>query len=157
MARARAPALEFARVRILASDFRRSWRFYRDVLGLTPVHGHGEPPYGEFVADHGAMVSIFDRKQMAAAVGLVPGRYDHRTTGRSALIFETDDVDVLARRLRRRRVRLLQGPTDRPVWELRTIHLRDPDGYLIEIYSGLKAVPGPSRPSGSRNKPRAPS
>jgi catechol 2,3-dioxygenase-like lactoylglutathione lyase family enzyme len=127
--------LQFSRVRILVKDFDKSWRFYRDRLGLTPAKGHGHPPYGEFVWNDRAIVSIFDRKLMAKAVGLDPGQYPVGCVGKSALIFEVKDVDGVAKRLRRRGVKLLQGPTARPDWNLRTIHLRDPDGYIIEIYS----------------------
>lgn len=130
--------LQFSRVRLLVKDFDTSWHFYKDLLGLTPAKGHGHLPYGEFVWNGQAVVSIFDRKLMAQAVGLGTGRYGSASTGRSALIFEVKDVDALAKRLRRRGVRLLQGPTDRPDWQLRTIHLRDPDGYLVEIYSELR-------------------
>jgi len=133
-----AEPLRFARVRLLVDDFQRSWRFYRDRLGLTPAKGHGKPPYGEFVWDRQAIVALFDRRRMAAAVGLRPGRYSKSSVGRSVLVFEVKDVDAIAIRLRRKRVRLLQEPTDRPEWHLRTIHLHDPDGYLIEIYSELR-------------------
>ncbi|MCI4372200.1 MAG: VOC family protein [Thermoplasmata archaeon] len=132
-----ADPLQFYGVRLLVKDFAKSWRFYRDVLGLTPNKGHGQPPYGEFLSKNRSVVSIFDRKLMATAVGLAPGRYAATATGRAALVFEVTDVDATARRLRQRKVRLLQGPTDRPDWRLRTIHLRDPDGYLIEIYSPM--------------------
>ena len=138
MGTAGADPLQFSRVRILAKDFATSWRFYRDLLGLTPAKGHGRPPYGEFVWKDQAVVSVFDRSVMAHAVGLDSGRYPRANVGRSALIFEVKDVDAVAKRLRRRGVRLLRGPTDRPDWALRTIHLRDPDGYLIEIYSELR-------------------
>ncbi len=94
-------------------------------------------PYGEFVWKNQAVVTIFDRKLMAKAVGLDPGQSPRRSVGRSALIFEVKALDSLAKRLRRRGVRLLRGLTDRPDSQLRTIHLRDPDGYLIEIYSDL--------------------
>jgi lactoylglutathione lyase len=127
--------LQFYGVRLLVKDFDKSWRFYQDLLGLTPVKGHGHPPYGEFVSKNEAVVSIFERKLMAEAVGLGPGRYPRANVGRSAVIFEVKDVDAVAKRLRDRGVPLLRGPTDRPDWQLRTIHLRDPDGHLIEIYS----------------------
>jgi len=133
-----ADPLQFSQVRLLVRNFAASWRFYRDLLGLIPAKGHGHPPYGEFLWKGRAVVSIFDRKLMATAVGLDPGRYPRAHVGRSALIFEVKDVDAVAGRLRRRGARLLQGPTDRPDWRLRTIHLRDPDGYLIEIYSNLR-------------------
>ena len=138
MGRATSDPLQFYGVRLLVKNFEKSWRFYRDVLGLAPQKGHGEPPYGEFVWKNRSAVSLFDRKLMAIAVGLPPGRYARAAVGRAALIFEVKDVDATARRLRRRKVRLLQGPTDRPDWRLRTIHLRDPDGYFIEICSELR-------------------
>ena len=129
--------LQFGNVRLLVKDFKRSWRFYRDVLGLTPAKGHGEPPYGEFVWRGRTVVGVFDRKLMAEAVGLRPGAYPTQNVGRSALIFEVKDVDAVAVRLRRRGARLLCAPTDRPAWRIRTLHVRDPDGYLVEVYSRL--------------------
>jgi lactoylglutathione lyase len=135
-----APAtLEFSNVRILVRDFARSWAFYRDVLGLTPAKGHGEPPYGEFVFGGRSLIGLFEERNMAEATGLEGGPYPATVVGRSALILETADVDSVARELERRHVPLVAGPTDRPAWQLRTIHLRDPDGYLIEIYSALKS------------------
>jgi len=133
-----ADPLQFARTRILVKDFKKSWHFYRDKLGLTPAKGHGSPPYGEFLTNDRPIVSLFDRTSMATAVGLKPGTYSRGNTGRSTVIFEVKDVDAVAKRLRQRGVRLLRGPTDRPDWVLRTIHLQDPDGYLIEIYSRLR-------------------
>lgn len=138
MPAARSDPLHLYAVRILVDDFPASWKFYRDVLGLTPAPGHGEPPYGEFVSEGRSIVSLFGRREMASATGLSPGRDSKAQVGQSALIFEVKDVDAAAARFRRKGVRLLQGPTDRPQWSLRTIHLRDPDGYLLEVYSELR-------------------
>ncbi len=137
MARSSAVGLEFSQVRLLVRDFRKSYHFYRDRLGLTPVKGHGDPPYGAFAWEGRPLLALFDRKLMASAVGLTSGRYPEKNVGRSALVFEVKDVDQTASRLRRRKVRLLRGPTNRPAWGIRTIHLRDPDGYFVEIYSSL--------------------
>lgn len=133
------PRLQVYCVRLLVRDFAKSWHFYRDRLGLTPVKGHGQPPYGEFAWRGKLQLALFDRKLMASAVGLSPGRYSEKNVGRSALVFEVGDVDRFAALLRRRRVRLLRGPTNRRDWGLRTIHFRDPDGYLVEIYSRIDA------------------
>lgn len=138
MGASRTNPLQLYGVRLLVKDFKKSWRFYRDELGLTPVKGHGSPPYGGFVSKNRAVVAIFDRKLMAKAVGLDPGRYPLGCVGKSALIFSVKDVDAVSKRLRQRGIRLLKGPTDRPEWGLRTIHVRDPDGYLVEIYSTLR-------------------
>jgi len=131
--------VELYGVRLLVRDFRKSWHFYRDRIGLTPVKGHGEPPYGEFISKGRVIVSLFDRKSMAKAVGLSAGRYSLKNVGRSAVIFSVKDVDHFAAQLRRRKVRLLSEPTNRSDWGLRTIHFQDPDGYLVEVYSRIKA------------------
>ncbi|HXQ48332.1 MAG TPA: VOC family protein [Thermoplasmata archaeon] len=138
MATSGADSLQFYCVRLLVKDFARSWRFYRDLLGLIPRKGHGAPPYGEFVQKNRTVLSLFDRNLMAKAVGLPAGRSPAATLGRAALIFEVTDVDATARRLRRRGIRPLVEPTDHPDWGLRTLHLSDPEGHLIEIYSELR-------------------
>lgn len=138
MSRTKSDKIEFYGVRLLVRDFRKSWHFYRDRVGLTPLQGSGEPPYGEFVWKKGVVLSIFDRKLMASAVGLTAGRYAGKNVGRSAVILEVKDVDRFAAQLRRRKVRLLQRPTDRPEWGLRTIHFQDPDRYLVEVHSRLR-------------------
>jgi catechol 2,3-dioxygenase-like lactoylglutathione lyase family enzyme len=138
MPRHKARELEFTRVRLLVKDFDRSWKFYRDALGLTPVPGHGSGPYGEFEWGGKPFVSLFDRTEMARAVGLAPGRSSPKAVGQAAIIFETEDVDATVRRLRSRGVSFLRGPTDRKEWGIRTAHLRDPEGNLIEIYGELR-------------------
>jgi catechol 2,3-dioxygenase-like lactoylglutathione lyase family enzyme len=56
---------------------------------------------------------------------------------KSALIFAVDDVDAVYENLKANNVNLINSPVDRPEWGLRTAHLRDPDGNLIEIYTNL--------------------
>ncbi len=128
---------QFSQIRILADDFARSWNFYKDGLGLTPVRGHGSRPYGEFRAGRRATVAVFDRREMANAVGVSILPPSGRATGPVALVLEVPDVDAYARELRSRKISLLRGPTDRPLWGLRTVHGLDPEGNLIEICSRL--------------------
>jgi lactoylglutathione lyase len=129
---------EFSNVRLLVRDFAVSWRFYRDVVGLIPAKGHGRPPYGEFVWGERALVGMFEQRSMADALDLEISRRSKAAVGPAALVLEVPDVDAMATRLRRRGVRLLRGPTDRKEWGLRTIHLSDPDGNVIEFYSRLR-------------------
>jgi lactoylglutathione lyase len=140
----RAPVLspgtvEFSNVRILVSDFARSWRFYRDVLGLTPKKGNGEPPYGEFVFGDRPLLGVFEQRLMAKATHLEPGPYPTSVVGRSLRVLEAADVDAVARSLEARHVPRIAGPTDRPEWRLRTIHVPDPDGYRIELDRPMRA------------------
>jgi lactoylglutathione lyase len=53
-----------------------------------------------------------------------------RGAGRRGL-FLVDDVDTEAERLRGLGLELLSGPVDRR-WGHRTLHLLDPDGFVVE-------------------------
>ena len=145
-AKANVPIPEFANVRILARDFAASWRFYAEVLGLPKGMGDATGPYAEFLWDGEARLGLFDRKLMASAVGRPDERAPAATVGPFALILQAPDVDALHADLVRRGVPILQGPTDRPDWRLRTIHLLDPDGNVVEVYS---AIAGPPETSAS--------
>ncbi|HXY12327.1 MAG TPA: VOC family protein [Thermoplasmata archaeon] len=138
MATARRTDHGFYGVRLLANDFRKTWHFYRDRIGLIPAKGHGEPPYGEFVWRGRPLLAIYDRKLMARAVGLASRRASRKSVGGAVVILEVEDVDREAARLKRQGVRLFRGPTDRPAWGLRTIHFLDPDNQLVEVFSRLR-------------------
>ena len=84
-----------------------------------------------------ATVAVFDRAEMARSIGLPIRPPGGRATGPIALILEVPNVDDFARHLRSRKVPVLRGPTDRPAWGLRTLHLLDPDRNLVEVYSSL--------------------
>ena len=55
-----------------------------------------------------------------------------RTMPQGEVLFLVDDVDDWAQRLKRAGVRVLSGPVDRP-WGHRTLHLLDPDGFVVEL------------------------
>ena len=48
------------------------------------------------------------------------------------VVFVVDDVDARAQRLAAGGARVLSGPADRP-WGHRTLHLADPDGFVVEL------------------------
>jgi catechol 2,3-dioxygenase-like lactoylglutathione lyase family enzyme len=137
----RAPTspLDFSNVRILVRDFAASWRFYRDVLGLTPGVGDDSGPYAEFLWNGEARLGLFDRALMAKATGRPDARAATKAVGAFALILRTDNVDRVHAQLSSRGVVFLRGPTDRKEWRLRTIHLADPDGNVVELNSDLPA------------------
>jgi lactoylglutathione lyase len=55
------------------------------------------------------------------------------------IVFRVDDVDATYNELVERGAKALVEPVNRPIWQARTAHLSDPDGYLVEIYSPLPA------------------
>jgi catechol 2,3-dioxygenase-like lactoylglutathione lyase family enzyme len=125
-------------VRLLVTKFPECFRFYRDVFGFKPTWGEEHSSYAEFEAG-GAKISLFGRSAMAQVVGAANLPEDAAQKDRVALIFASPDVDSVYREFLDRGVHFISEPTDRPTWGVRTVHLRDPDSNLIEIYTDLKS------------------
>ncbi|MGV9267945.1 VOC family protein [Kitasatospora sp. NPDC003701] len=128
--------------RLLVSRFAECFGFYRAVLPrLTgAVLAKGEPagPYANWEVDDRAVLALYDRAMMAAALGTdgLPARPPAAQDG-AMLVFRVDDVDGALAFCLGHGGTPVSGPTDRPEWgpNLRSAHLRDPDGHLIELQS----------------------
>lgn len=125
--------------RLLVSDFRGCFLFYRDVLGLPVAAGAEDGPYAEFSLGD-VSIALFDQAQMSAALGTSDLPAAAEAQDSVCLVFAVEDVDQACRQVRAKGVDLTAGPTDRPDWGIRTAHLRDPDGNLIEINQPLSPV-----------------
>ncbi|MFI0925558.1 VOC family protein [Streptomyces sp. NPDC021012] len=128
--------------RLLVSRFADCFRFYAAVLppltGAVLDKGGPDGPYANWEADGRAVLVLFDRAAMASVLGTgeLPARPEPAQDA-SMLVLRVADVDkALARCLESGGASVL-GATDRPEWGpgLRTAHLRDPEGYLIELQS----------------------
>ncbi len=126
--------MKLANTRLLVKDFKTSFRFYRDVIGLTPTFGGEDDVYADRDTG-GALLALFQSELMEAAVGADATPIDGRD--KAVLVFEVADVDGAVHKLQAKGVTFLTLPQDRPDWGIRTAHLRDPKGNLIEIYSPL--------------------
>jgi lactoylglutathione lyase len=111
-------------VRLLVEDYVRCFSFYRDVLGLKVTFGDETSGYADLQSGDGSALALFDRPEQGVVVEL-------RAPGDSAvLVFGVDDVDRFADE----HEHLVVGPPrSRPEWGIRFVHLRDPDGNLIEV------------------------
>jgi lactoylglutathione lyase len=99
--------------------------FYRDVVGL-PLKLR-DAGYAEVVTG-GRRFGLLERTRASDLIHREP------TEGGPAgeVLFLVDDVDAEAERLRALGVELLSGPVDRR-WGHRTLHLLDPDGFVVEL------------------------
>ncbi|MEK2493665.1 VOC family protein [Kitasatospora purpeofusca] len=129
--------------RLLVADFPACFGFYRAVLppltGAALVKGTPDGPYATWDLDGQAVLSLFDRTLLAAAVGTaaLPAEAATATQDGAMLVFRVEDVGQAFDLCLRHGGRPVVGPTDRPDWGpgLRTAHLRDPEGRLIELQS----------------------
>ncbi len=122
-------------VRLLVDRFDECVAFYQDVMGLVLRLRVPENVYAELDGG-GTTLGIYRRELMHRVVAA-----EHDPSARradfSALVFRVDDVDAAHRRLREAGATFVTEPHDQTAWGLRVVHLRDPDGNLIELYHPL--------------------
>ena len=109
---------------LYVSDLSTSVEFYRDVAGLE--HRFTDAGYAEFGTGP-TRFALYERRRAKWLIG-------HAVTPGPAgeVVFIVQDVDAVAAALRGRGVPLLAEPADRP-WGHRTLHIADPDGFIVEF------------------------
>jgi predicted enzyme related to lactoylglutathione lyase len=127
-------------VRLLVSDFPAEFAFWRDVIALPVRYGDAAMGYAMFDAGgENAGLELFASDSYLAALGqstpsLTPGGYG------SVVVLGVDDVDATYARVLEQGASSVAAPKDRPEWMARTAQFTDPEGHLVEIYTGLTAT-----------------
>jgi catechol 2,3-dioxygenase-like lactoylglutathione lyase family enzyme len=130
--------MKLTHVRLLVNNFDACFRFYRDVMGFTVQWGAEGSGYADFRAPRGgAMIALMDRHGMPAALGEVGPCSNGAQSDHGMLVFDAADLDSTVAALKARGAQFVAELTDRPDWGIRTAHLRDPEGNLIELNSPL--------------------
>ncbi|MEA5504721.1 VOC family protein [Halotia wernerae UHCC 0503] len=132
--------LQLTHIRLLVSNFKDCFLFYRDVLGFGIDWGDENSWYAELHTGENIKLALFRKELMAEAVpsAYQPGAIECHN--KVALVFSVDNVDELYQYLKEKNVTIVTQPQNRPAWGLRTVHFRDPDGNLIEFFSNLETV-----------------
>lgn len=137
----------------------RAAKFYTEKLGFRLIESFPpeKPVWANFVLDGQAlMLGELPSLQEARQFGMTPEeievlKQDARAFARGSpgtgvsYYVKVKDVDAFARRLKRRRVKLLLPPKTQ-FYGLRDLHVVDPDGYRLVFYS---PVPPPAGSGGS--------
>lgn len=131
--------LQLTHLRLLVSNYKETFLFYRDLLGLNVDWGDEETGYAEFNTGS-IQLAVFKKEFMAQVIPSINQPSSFASQDKTSLIFAVDNVDEVYQRLKDRNGILMAPPTDRPDWGIRTAHFRDPDGNLIEIYTNLGIV-----------------
>jgi lactoylglutathione lyase len=113
---------------VYVSDLERSIAFYRDVVGL-PFRFASES-YAEFETE-GAKFALYARGHLPELIGR-EAPVGEAPWPQGEVAFLVEDVDAEHERLRAAGAAVLTPPTERP-WGERTMHLLDPDGFVVEL------------------------
>lgn len=128
--------MRFTHLRLLVNDYRSSFYFYTEVLKFKCVWGDLESGYADLKTGF-SLIALYSREAMAEALGTGDLPATARGQDGFSIILEVDSVDKTAKLLKQNGVELETEPEDRPEWGIRTAHLRDPDGNLLELYESL--------------------
>lgn len=129
--------MKFNTTRLLVNDMSVSMAFYKDTLGLPVRFGDPDGVYTEFVLDDEISLALYGRGMMADVVGTGQLANNVEAQDRFTITFVVEDLDATVAALAEKGLHPSTPITDRPLWMLRTVHYRDPDGNLIEIHAGL--------------------
>ncbi|MBB4035049.1 putative enzyme related to lactoylglutathione lyase [Dysgonomonas hofstadii] len=125
-------------IRLLVKNFDESFKFYSEKLGLKVTWGELGGAYASFdIGDNPDSLSIFPSNLMAEAIGNSDMPLPENSREKVAIILNVDNVDETYKELQLRGVEFINQPTDMGGWGMRTVHLRDVDGNLIELFSEL--------------------
>jgi len=130
--------MKFSNVRLLVKDFAKCFKFYNEQLGLEAAWGDENSGYASFkVADGIEGFALFVSDWMAPSVGNAEKKQPVGMREKSLIVFSVDNVDETYAALKAKGVAFINEPTDMPDWGMRTVHLRDPEENLIELFNPL--------------------
>ena len=118
--------------RILVSNYKACFIFYRDIMELNVVWGDENSFYADFDAE-GHILALFEKAPMAEAIGAEAPLSRSQEQDDVCLVFAVEDVDSTYDAFRKKGVMPINQPHDRKEWGIRCFHFRDPAGNLIEI------------------------
>ena len=124
--------MTFTHICLLVRNYEMRFYFYRDVMQFEVVWGDPASSYAELRAGDGSLIAISTLETMAGVVNSSPSDADNAVN-----IFHVDDLESAVRDLEERGATFVAEIRDRPSWGVRTAHLRDPAGNLLELNSPL--------------------
>jgi glyoxylase I family protein len=155
--------LRLTHIGICVSDWERSLRFYRDVLGfdyLSELQVAGEPSNTLLRLDNVALRAIYLERDGARIELLhyaTPGHQGDNQPrpmnqlGLTHLSLRVDNLGATLTELRNAGVRILDDTyIDIPAFESAAVFVTDPDGTLIEL---VQSPGDPAAPPGTSKEP----
>ena len=126
--------MKFNNIRLLVSDFEKSFEFYNDILDLNCTWGDKNSNFASFDIGISSGLAIFKAELMAEAIGTDTN--ESKPIDKFAIIVEVENVDETFKKLKDK-VSFLTEPKDMNAWGIRVAHFRDTENNLIEVFSNL--------------------
>jgi predicted enzyme related to lactoylglutathione lyase len=123
--------------RLLVDDFAGCYRFYRDLMGLEVAFGNEDAGYADFRAGDSAF-SLFLRAEMEEVTGRLDEPRGDQARDQVVLVFGVEDLESRVTELTKKGANFVTTVQSSPEWGIRTAHLRDPAGHLIELNEPLE-------------------
>lgn len=127
--------------RLLVHDFDKTAAFWsaalRELLGIEPVKVIPQAGYANWDLGGEGLLVLFSRAELARAIGTQILPTASPAQDGSMLVLRVDDPQEAARIMLAHGATLVAPAQDRPEWgpNLRTAHVRDPEGNLVELQS----------------------
>ena len=131
--------LRFDHVGLVVSDIAASVDFYCGVLGLAEIPRPAFSFDGAWLRSGDAVVHLLEQNVGNGTAGLPIPDVEHLSRTRH-LAFEVADCQAAADSLSAAGYEIAVGPKSRPDGATQA-YLHDPDGHLIELYSGGSRLP----------------
>jgi uncharacterized glyoxalase superfamily protein PhnB len=125
--------LKFVSPLIVVDELAGSRYFYEHVLGQTIKFD-----FGENVVFEGDF-SIHLKSHFQSLLGDATRYPVTKKAHNGELYFETDEMDLVAQRLRAANVEFIHAIQEQP-WGQRVLRLYDPDGHVVEVGERLEAM-----------------
>lgn len=129
--------MKLSNIRLLVSDFEKSFRFYNETLGLNCTWGDKDNIYASFDIGLSSGLAIFKSELMAETIGNEKATSCDASNDKFAIVIEVDNVDEMFEVLQNKSINFISQPKDMEAWGIRVAHFRDVEGNLIEIISNL--------------------
>ncbi len=131
--------MKMSQVRLLVEDFDRCYDFYSETLGLKVTWGKKGDDYASFGVGEKLDIAIFKAELMQQFFNIEP-RSLRDIPEKALLVLEYEDVDEIYERLTKLDIEFINEPMTMPGWGIRCVHLRDPEGNIIELNSLVEYV-----------------
>jgi lactoylglutathione lyase len=134
MLRFNATIMKLNYIRLLTNNFSEMIDFYQNKLSMNLTHKNDNAEYAEFELSNAA-ISIYNRDNMAKALGMEIAPAVHECQDKKMIVIMVEDLNQTYQMLSKKNITFLMAPTNRPEWGTKTMHFRDPDGNIIEMYT----------------------